>query len=94
MRFETAPKKEVWRGRGRPPRFVPPEVAQMADATYRTGKVGILTISSDEEAELEELTGYLNSYARAKGRRMRIQRDRDVVRFELVDVVKRRKVSA
>lgn len=94
MRFEKAPKKEVWRGRGRPPRAVPAQVARMAEDTYRTGEVGVITVEADEEEELKELTGYLNSYATSKGRRMRIQREGDVVRFEMVDVAKRRKVSA
>lgn len=94
MRFETAPKKNVWRGRGRPRREIPAEVIAMADATYRTGEVGIVTIAADEEEELRELTGYLNSYATGRGLRMRVQREDDVVRFEMVDIKPRKKVAA
>lgn len=94
MRIESAPKKEVWRGRGRPARVVPPIVKHEADRTYKTGQVGIIHVAADEEEELKELLGYLNSYATSLGRRMRVQRDDDVVRFEMVDVQRRKKVAA
>lgn len=94
MRFESAPKKDVWRGRGRPRREVPDQVAQMADATYRTGNVGVVTITADEEDELRELVGYLNSYAGSLGHRMRVQREDDTVRFEMVDIKPRKKAAA
>lgn len=94
MRIETAPKKEVWRGRGRPRREVPPIVKHEADRTYRTGQVGVITVRPDEEEELKELLGYLRSYANSLGRRMVIQREEDVVRFEMVDVQKRKAKAA
>lgn len=93
MQIETAPKKEVWRGRGRPRQEVPSQVMALADKTYRTGQVQVVTIAADEEEELKELLSLLNSYATSVGRRMRIQREGDTVRFEMVDVVKRRKVA-
>jgi hypothetical protein len=54
-----------------------------------------VTIAADEEAELTELKGLLNSYATSLGRRMRFQRDGDVLKFEMVDVQRRKaKVAA
>jgi hypothetical protein len=92
--FETASKSEVWRGRGRPRRQVPVQVQTMADKTYRTGQVGIVTVDDDEEDELRELLGFLNSYATSLGRRIRVQREENVVRFEMVDIIKRKKIPA
>jgi hypothetical protein len=94
MRFEEAPKKDVWRGRGRPRREVPDQVKDMADSTYRTGNVGVVHVEADEEEELRELVGYLNSYAGSLGRRMRVQREDDTVRFEMVDIKPRKKAAA
>lgn len=90
MLIETAPKTDVWRGRGRPRRQVPAEVRAFADSTYKTGNVKVVRIEAGEEDELAELTGLLNSYAASLGRRMRIQRDDDSVRFEMVDRTKRK----
>jgi hypothetical protein len=94
MRIESAPKKEVWRGRGRPRREIPREVRHFADSTYKTGNVQVVTIEAGEEEELKELIGYCNSYANSLGRRMRVQRDGDVVRFEMVDIQKRKAKAA
>lgn len=94
MRIETVPKAEAWRGRGRPRREIPPEIRQAADRTYRTGNVQVATVASDEEGELRELLSLLNSYATSLGRKIRWQREGDVVRFEMVDVQKRKKVTA
>lgn len=94
MRFETAPKKDVWRGRGRPRREVPPLVMKMADETYRSGNVGVLTVSADEETELKEMQGYLNSYAASLGKRIRYQRTGDRVAFAMVDIQRRKKAAA
>lgn len=86
MKVDFAPRAEVWRGRGHPRRQIPEEVRDMADATYRTGKVGRVTIDADDEEDAAELVRLLRSYAKSLGRRMRIQRDDDQLRFELVDV--------
>lgn len=94
MRFESAPKRDVWRGRGRPRREVPPQVKDMADSTYRTGNVYVVTITADEEDDLRDLVSYLNSYAGSLGRRMRVQREDDTVRFEMVDIKPRKKANA
>jgi hypothetical protein len=85
MDVRLNPKREVWRGRGAPRKDVPDEVKRLADATYRTGKVGTVVICADEEEEAKELVGYLNSYANSLDRRMRIQRQDDTILFELVD---------
>lgn len=86
MQVTFSPKAEVWRGRGHPRRHVPQEVRDMADRTYRSGKVGRVTVNPAEEEEAAELIRLLKSYAKSLGRRMRIQRDDDELRFELVDV--------
>lgn len=86
MEVSFAPKSEVWRGRGHPRREVPEAVRMMADRTYRTGQVGEVTVNADEETEIIELRRLLISYAKSKGRRMRIQREGDTFRFEMVDV--------
>lgn len=93
MDVTLAPKREVWRGRGAPRKQVPDQVKQLADATYRSGKVGNVVVGSDEEEEAKELAGLLTSYANSLGRRMRIQREDDVMRFEMVDRVPRKKAA-
>lgn len=90
MVIETAKRSEVWKGRGRPRRVIPPEVRAFADSTYKTGLVKVVRIDAGEESELVELVGLLTSYATSLGRRMRVQRDDDVVRFEMVDKAKRK----
>ncbi len=94
MHMQTVPKNEAWRGRGRPRREIPPEIRAAADRTYRTGHVQVVTITADEEEELRELLSLLNSYATSLGRRIRHQRVGDEVRFEMVDVVKRKRAAA
>lgn len=93
MDVTLAPKREVWRGRGAPRKQVPDQVKQLADSTYRTGKVGNVVVGSDEEEEAKELAGLLTSYANSLGRRMRIQREDDVMRFEMVDRVTRKRAA-
>lgn len=85
MNVAFAPKNAVWRGPGHPRRQIPPQVMEMADRTYRTGQVGMVEIESDEEEEATELVRLLKSYAKARGCRMRIQRDDSVLRFEMCD---------
>ena len=94
MHIATASKKEVWRGRGRPRRVIPPEVRAFADSTYRTGNVKVVTIEAGEEEEMKELVSLLTSYAVSLGRRMRVQREDDTFRFEMVDVKPRKKAAA
>jgi hypothetical protein len=91
MELQLVPKQEVWRGRGAPRKQVPDEIKHAADATYKTGKVGNVVIASDEEEEAKELIGLLTSYANSLGKRMRVQRQDDTIRFEMVDRVKRAK---
>jgi hypothetical protein len=78
-------KSEVWRGRGHPRREIPAQVRQLADATYRTGKVGAVSIGADDEEEATELVRLLKSYAKSRNLVMRIQRDDDELRFEMAD---------
>lgn len=85
MNVSLAPKEEHWRGRGHPRRTIPPEIQKLADGTYKTGRVGIVTVGPDDEEDVAELRRLLVSYAKSKGRRMRIQRDDDAFRFEMVD---------
>lgn len=91
MELQLVPKQEVWRGRGAPRKQVPAEIKQAADATYRTGQCGHVTVEEGEEVEAKELIGLLTSYANSLGRRMRVQRQDDVIRFEMVDRAKRAK---
>lgn len=85
MEVAYAQKDRAWRGRGHPRRTIPQEVAAMADRTYGTGHVGVVTIGADDEEDATELVRLLRSYAKSLGRIMRIQRDDDVIRFELAD---------
>jgi hypothetical protein len=65
----------------------------MADRTYGTGKVGVVGIGPDDEDEARELVRLLKSYAKSLGRRMRIQRDADQLRFEMVDTAGQEKAA-
>jgi len=94
VHIETVPKKDTWKGRGRPRREIPAAVKALADRTYRTGHIQVLTIEPDEESELSELKTLLNSYASSRGLRMRFQREGDVLRFEMADVAKRKAKTA
>lgn len=90
MQMMLVDRSQAWRTRGRPPRPIPEEVAQAAELTYRTGKCYVVAIDPDEEEEAKELESLLTAYAGRKGKRMRFQREDDVLRFEMVDI-KRRK---
>lgn len=57
----------------------------MADSTYGTGNVAVVTIGADDEEDATELVRLLRSYAKGLGRIMRIQRDEDELRFEMAD---------
>jgi hypothetical protein len=94
MDVSLAPKREVWRGRGAPRKQVPDEIKELANATYRSGKVGTVVVAPDEEDDAKELAGLLTSYANSLGRKMRIQRQDDVMLFELVDKPTPRKKAA
>lgn len=85
MNVTFEPKAEHWRGRGAPPKPIPPQVSAAADRTYRTGQVGRSEIGPDEEEEAAELASLLRCYARRKGLRMKLQRHDDVLLFEMVD---------
>lgn len=85
---------EVWRGRGRPPRPIPDIIRQAADESYRTGKCGTVEVAPDEEDEARELSSLLTAYAKRQGKRMRFQRDGDLLAFRMVAVNRRKKVVA
>lgn len=85
MQITLHEKQDVWRGRGHPRREIPEQVRRMADATYGTGKVGRVEFGADDEEDITELVRLLKAYARHQGRRMRIQRDEDEIRFEMTD---------
>jgi hypothetical protein len=89
----SPPDGNLRRGPGRPPRQIPAPIAELARATYRTGKVGRVQIGADEEEEATELRRTLETYARQLGRRMRVRRVDDVMFFEMVDVRRRRAVD-
>lgn len=57
----------------------------MADRTYRTGDVAVVTVGADDEEEAAELVRLLRSYAKGRGLIMRVQRDDDELRFEMAD---------
>lgn len=57
--------------------------------TYRTGKCYVVAIDPDEEEEARELESLLTAYAGRKNKRMRFQREGDVLRFEMVDIKRR-----
>lgn len=85
MKVEIRTKAEVWRGRGKPRRTIPDEVRTIADATYKTGNVARVEIGPGEADDAAELVTLLRAYARHLGRRVRIQREGSILRFELVD---------
>lgn len=88
MEVNLRKKGDVWRGRGAPRRQVPPEIAQLAEDTYRTGQCGTATIVTEEdEADARELVNLLTSYARSRGKRLNTQREDEELRFEMVDKV-------
>lgn len=88
------PRQAVWRGRGAPRKQVPDEIKDLAESTYKTGKVGHVVVAEDEEDDAKELVGLLTSYANGKNKRMRIQREENVLKFEMVDKVRRAKKVA
>lgn len=94
MEVTLEDKDGAWRRRGRPPREVPAQVAQLAQQTYRTGKCAVVTVEPDEEEEATELMNILTSYARSLGKRCNFQRDGDILRFEMVDRKTTRKATA
>lgn len=85
---------EVWRSRGRPPRPIPDIVRQAAEESYRTGKCGTVEVAPDEESEARELMSLLTAYAKRQGKRMRFQREDDLLAFRMVTVAKRKKGTA
>lgn len=85
---------EVWRNRGRPPRPIPEIVRQAADESFRTGKCGTIMVDPEEEEEAKELMSLLTAYAKRQGKRMRFQREDDLLAFRMVAVAKRKKGSA
>lgn len=89
MEVTTVPRAEGWRGRGRPRREIPPQVAELARQTYKTGNIGQAVIADGEEDQARELASLLTAYAEYQGRRMRIQYDGNVMRWEMVDKRKR-----
>lgn len=94
MEVTFAEKQDVWRGRGHPRRSIPRKVREMADATYRTGKVGQVSIGPEDEEDVTELRRLLTSYAKSRGLVMRIQRDDDELRFEMADKRERETANA
>lgn len=92
MELNLQPRKEVWRGRGAPRKEIPEEIRAAANATYRTGQVGVVHYGADEEPEVKELIGLLTSYGNSfPNRRMRVQHEDGEIRFELVDKNSRKK---
>lgn len=85
MKVEILPKADVWRGRGKPRREIPENVRDIANSTYKTGNVATVEIGPGEDDDATELIKMLRAYARHLGRRIRIQRSGNTLRFELVD---------
>lgn len=81
-----------WRGRGAPRREVSDRVMQLLAATYRTGNVGTINLFDDDldENQIRELLLQLKAGARHQGRRLRVQYDESVIRFEMVDQAQRK----
>lgn len=57
----------------------------MANRTYGTGNVAVVSIGADDEEDATELVRLLRSYAKSLGKIMRVQRDDDELRFEMAD---------
>lgn len=57
----------------------------MADRTYGTGNVAVVSIGADDEEDAAELVRLLRSYAKSRDLIMRVQRDDDELRFEMAD---------
>lgn len=81
-----APEESGWRGPGQPRRVIPDDVKAAADTSYTENKVGIVQLGADDTRDdVAELCRLLNAYAASLGRRMRLQRDGNVLRFWHVD---------
>lgn len=95
MEIKLHKKDAVWRHRGRPRIEIPPEIQEVIDATYKTGRVGTIDMT-DEDYNEEETADFLRMISlgasRDAGCRMRIQRDeeRGIILFEKVDIRPRR----
>jgi len=93
MQVQMVDEQNVWRNRGRKPLEIPPEVRRLAEATYKTGKVGHINVAEGEEEEALELRGLLRSYALHSGRRMRFQPRDDLAETILFQMVDKRKYT-
>lgn len=95
MEIKLHRRETVWHHRGRPKIEIPPEVQEVIDATYKTGRVGSIDMDDPEydEGETAEFLRLISLGAsRDPGCRMRIQRDeeRGLILFEKVDIRPRR----
>lgn len=94
MEVDFKPKAQVWRGRGRPARIVPPELVDLARRTYETGQCAVVTLEDDDtEQDIRDLLNLLSSYARSVGCKILDQRDGDELRITMV-AIRRRKATA
>lgn len=84
MELAFVPKDESgWRSRGAPRRQVPPQIIDMLKHTGRTGEVGVIHTDGDTEEEVKEVLAALRAGGRQLGRRVRIQQDEQLIRFQL-----------
>lgn len=72
-----------WKPRGRPAAPVPPEILDVLEKTLDTGKVGVVDTRGDSPEDVAHLKQTLRRGARLLGRRVRLQEEQGVVRFEL-----------
>lgn len=86
MEVTIEDRAKVWRDRGRPKAEIPPEIMQMAESTYKTGKVITISPETEEEkGEAAELLKLLRGAARRQGRHLKVQRQSGKILAEMVD---------
>lgn len=85
MDVTFASRGEGWRGRGRPPRPVHPDIMAMLRRTYDTGQQAVLDITGHPPAEVDNVEAILRRGAKNLGLHLRCQRTATTLRFFVED---------
>ncbi len=85
MQIEFRTRGDGWRGRGRPPAKVPPEVLSALQRTYDEGLQAQFPVYGASEAEIRAFVQLLRHGADQLGKRLRQQVNAGILRFYLED---------